>query len=142
MTQATMARPHAPRRSLPPLSVVILFVVGALLCAGMAFALRYPDVVPRVTVTNASTLQVNVDVRGTPSGSRLVLDTVPPGGRIANVDVLDQGDQWIFGFTSGGVDGGSVRMSRAKLAADGWGLAIPDEVIARLQSGSFEPKYR
>ena len=142
MTQATMARPHAPRRSLPSLSVVILFVVGALLCAGMALALRDPDVVPRVTVTNASALQVNVDVRGTPSGSRLVLDTVPPGGRTTNVDVLDQGDQWIFGFTSGGVDGGSVRVSRAKLAAHGWRLAIPDEVIARLQSGSFEPKYR
>jgi hypothetical protein len=142
MTQATMARPHAPRRSVPPVSVIILVVVGALLCVGMAFALRDPDVVPRVTVTNTSTLPVNVDVRGTPSGSRLILDTVPPGGRIDNVDVLDQGDQWIFGFTSDGVDGGSVRVSRAKLAADGWRLAIPDDVIARLQSGSFEPAYR
>jgi hypothetical protein len=103
-----MARPHAPRRSGPPVSVIILFVVGALLCVGMAFALRDPDVVARVTVTNTSTLAVNVDVRGTTSGNRLVLDTVPPGGRTANVDVLEQGDQWIFGFTSGGVDGGTV----------------------------------
>ena len=47
MTQATMARPHAPRRSVPPVSVIILFVVGALLCVGMAFALRDPDVVAR-----------------------------------------------------------------------------------------------
>ena len=142
MTQATMARPHAPRRSVPPVSVIVLFVVGALLCVGMAFALRDPDVVSRVTVINTSTLPVNVDVRGTASGNRLVLDTVPPGGRIANVDVLEQGDQWIFGFTSGGVDGGSVRVSRATLAADGWRLAVPDEVIARLQSGPFVPAYR
>jgi hypothetical protein len=123
-------------------SVIVLFVVGALLCVGMALALRDPDIVPRVTVTNTSTLPVNVDVRGTPSGNRLILDTVPPGGRIANVDVLEQGDQWIFGFTSGGVDGGSVRVSRATLAADGWRLAVPDEVIARLQSGPFVPAYR
>jgi hypothetical protein len=33
-------------------------------------------------------------------------------------------------------------VSRGKLAADGWRLAIPDDVIARLQSGSFEPAYR
>jgi hypothetical protein len=142
MTQTTMARPHAPGRSVPPLSVIVLFVVGALLCVGMAFALRDPDVVPRVTVANASPLAINVDVRGTPSGSRLVLDAVPPGGRMTNVDVLDQGDQWIFGFTSGGVDGGSIRVSRAKLAADGWRLSVPDEVIARLQSGPFVPAYR
>jgi hypothetical protein len=123
-------------------SVIVLFVVGALLCVGMAFALRDPEIVPRVTVTNRSTLPINVDVRGTPSGSRLILDTVPPRGQMTNVDVLEQGDDWIFGFTSGGVDGGTVRMSRAKLAADGWRLAVPDAVIARLQSGDYVPAYR
>jgi hypothetical protein len=142
MTQTTMARPHAPRRSLPSLSVVILFVVGALLCITMAFALRDPDVVPRVTVTNPSSLPINVDVRGTPTGNRLILDTIPPGGRTTNVDVLDQGGEWIFGFSSGGVDGGSVRMSRTKLAGDGWRLAIPEAVVARLQSGEFVPAHQ
>jgi hypothetical protein len=142
MTQATMARPDAPRRAVLPVSVIVLFVVGALLCVGMAFALRDPEIVPRVTVTNRSTLPINVDVRGTPSGSRLILDTVPARGQMTNVDVLEQGDDWIFGFTSGGVDGGTVRVSRAKLAADGWRLAVPDEVIARLQSGDYVPAYR
>ena len=45
MTQATMARPHVPRRTFPPLSLIALVVVGALLCAAMAYALRDPDVV-------------------------------------------------------------------------------------------------
>jgi hypothetical protein len=142
MTQTTMARPHAPRRSLPPVSIVILFVVGALLCGGMAYAVRDPDFVPRVTVANPSSLPVNVDVRGTATGNRLILDTVPPGGRANNLDVLEQGDEWIFGFSSGGVDGGSVRVSRGKLAADGWRLEIPDDVVGRLQQGSFVPAYR
>jgi hypothetical protein len=142
MSQTTMARPHAPRRSLPPVSVIVLFAVGALLCIGMAFALRDPDIVPRVTVANPSSLQINVDVRGTPTGDRLILGTVAPGGRVDNLDVLEQGDDWIFGFTSAGVDGGSVRVSRAKLAADGWRLAVPDSVVARLQTRSFVPAYR
>jgi hypothetical protein len=142
MTQATMARPHAPRRSLPPISVVVLFILGALLCIGMVLALRDPEVVPRVTVDNASSLSINVDVRGTPTGNRLILGTVPPGGRVTNLDVFEQGDEWIFGFTSGGVDGGSVRVSRVRLAADGWRITIPDDVVARLQSGAFVPAYR
>ena len=56
--------------------------------------------------------------------------------------VLEQGDEWIFGFSSGGVEGGSLRVSRAQLAADGWRLEIPDDVTARLQQGSFVPGYR
>jgi len=128
MTQATMARPHAPRRAFPPISVIVLFVVGALLCVAMAFALEDPDVVRRVTVENHGPIPVNVDVRGSTSGSRLILDTVPSGSAAANLDVLDQGDTWIFGFSSGGVDGGSMRVSRAQLAAD---------VVARLQSSRY-----
>jgi len=142
MTQATMARPHAPRRSLPPISAIALLVVGALVCVGMTFALEDPAVVPRVTVANPGTIPVNVDVRGSADGNRLILATVPPDAVVPNLDVLEQGDEWIFGFSSGGVDGGSVRVSRAKLAADGWRLSIPDAVLARLQSGAFVPAYR
>ena len=112
MTQATMARPHAPRRSLPPVSVIVLFVVGALLCVAMAFALQDEEMVPRVTVENPSTLPVNVDVRGAPDGSRLILSTVPAGSTVNNLDVLEQGDEWTFGFSSGGIDGGTVTVSR------------------------------
>ena len=43
MTQATMARPHVPRRTFPPLPLIALVIVGALLCAAMAYALRDPD---------------------------------------------------------------------------------------------------
>jgi hypothetical protein len=137
-----MARPHAPRRSLPPVSVIVLFVVGALLCVGMTLALQDPDAVPRVTVENGSSIPVNVDVRGRSDGDRLVLDTVPAGSAATTEDVLDQGDEWIFGFSSGGVDGGSVRVSRAELAHDGWRLVVPDDVVQRLQSSQFVPAYR
>jgi hypothetical protein len=142
MTQATMARPDTPRRTLPPFSAVALVVVGALLCVGMALALRDPEVVPRVTVENPSALDVSVDVRSAPDHARLLLATVPPTTEATNLDVLDQGDEWIFGFSSGGVDGGTVRVSRAKLAADGWRVVVPDAVIERLQSRSFVPAYR
>ena len=142
MSQATMARPHVPRRTLPPFSVIALIVVGALLCAAMAYALRDPAVVTRVTVDNPSALNVNVDVRGSIEGGRLVLASVPSDSETSTLDVLDQGDEWIFSFSSGGVEGGDVRVSRAKLAADRWRVVVPPEVIARLQSGSFVPAYR
>lgn len=142
MTQATMARPHAPRRSLPPVSVFVLFVVGALLCVAMALALQDEEMVPRVTVENPSTLPVNVDVRGAPDGDRLILSTVPAGSTVTNLDVLEQGDEWTFGFSSGGVEGGTVTVSRAKLADDGWRLVVPDEITARLQAAPFVPAYR
>ncbi len=142
MTQTTLARPHAPRRSLPPLSSLFLVVVGALLCFGMTLALTDPDVVPSVTVANSSSIPVNVDVRQSDDGPRLILDTVPAHGSARTLDVIDQGNRWIFGFSSGGVDGGSIEVSRAKLAADGWRLQIPDEVVQRLRAGAFVPAYR
>ena len=73
--------------------------------------------------------------------ARLILATVPPTTTATNLDVLDQGDDWVFSFSSGGVDGGSLRVSRAKLAADGWRLVVPDSVIQRLQAGTFVPAY-
>jgi hypothetical protein len=142
MTQTTMARPHVPRRSLPPLPLVVLVVVGTLLVVGMVFALRDPDVVSRVTVENPGRLAVNVDVSGGPDDPHLILAPVPADGSATTRDVLDQGDEWIFHFTSGGVDGGTVRVSRAKLAANGWRVVVPESVTARLQSGTFVPAYR
>ena len=70
MTQATMARPHAPRRTLPPLSVIAFFVVGALLFAAMAYAVRSPHFVDRVTVRNPGPVAVDIDVRSSPRGEK------------------------------------------------------------------------
>ncbi len=142
MTQATMARPQVPRRTLPPLSVIALVVVGALLFALMAAAVRSPDFVDRVTVDNRSSIDVNVEVRPSPQGSSLALASVPPHSEAKTFDVLDQGDEWVFAFSSGGVDGGTLRVSRARLDADGWRVAVPREVINRLQTASFVPTDR
>jgi hypothetical protein len=142
MTQATMTRPDTPGRTSIPFSLVAVVVVGAIICVAMAFALRDPDVVPRVTVVNPSTVDVNVRVHPADDPSSLILATVSGGTSAANIDVLEQGDEWVFDFSAGGVDGGSVRMSRAHVAREGWRVEIPDDVIARLQSGSFVPAYR
>jgi hypothetical protein len=141
MTQATMARPQSPRRTFPPISVIALVIVGALLCAAMAYALRDPEIVSRVTVENPSPLEVNVSVHPADDDARLILATVAPTTSATNLDVLDQGDDWIFSFSSGGVDGGSMRVSRAKLADDGWRVVVPESVIARLATGTFVPAY-
>jgi hypothetical protein len=107
----------------------------------MANALRDPDVVSRVTVENPSSLAVNVSVRPANDDAVLILATVPPTTSATNLDVLDQGDDWIFSFSSGGVDGGNLRVSRAKLAEDGWRVVVPESVTRRLASGAFVPAY-
>jgi hypothetical protein len=137
-----MARPHVPRRTFPPISMIVLVIVGALLCVLMTFALRDPDVVSRVTVENPSQLNVNVSVRPADDPSRLILSTVSPTTSATNLDVLDQGDEWVFSFSAGGVEGGSIRKSRSELAADNWRVVVPESVIERLQSGTFVPPYR
>ncbi|HEU5308606.1 MAG TPA: hypothetical protein VFW97_14865 [Acidimicrobiia bacterium] len=142
MTQATMARPHVPRRTFPPLPLIALVVVGVLLCAAMAYELRDPKVVSRLTLENPSGLDVNVSVQPSPSGSRLVLPTVGANSTATSDDVLDQGDEWLFSFSSGGVDGGTLRVSRAKLAAGDWRVEIPESVVQRLQTGTYVPAYR
>ena len=141
MTQATMARPQSPRRTFPPISAIALVVVGVLLCAAMAYALRDPEVVSRVTIENPSQLDVNVSVRPANDDARLILATVSPTTSATNLDVLDQGDDWIFSFSSGGVDGGSIRVSRAKLADDGWRVVVPESVIQHLATSTFVPAY-
>jgi hypothetical protein len=108
----------------------------------MTYALREPDVVPRVTVENPGSIDVGVDVRSTPSGPRLILSNVAPRASTTNLDAADQGDDWIFSFSSGGVDGGTLEMSRAQLAEDDWRIVIPDDVLTRLQTESFVPAYR
>jgi hypothetical protein len=142
MTQATMARPDAPRRTFPSIATVVVVCIGALLCAAMAYALRNPHYVSRVTVENPSALAINVSVHPAHDDSRLILAPVPPSTSATTSDVLDQGNDWVFTFSSGGVDGGSVHVSRAKLAADRWRLVVPDSVIERLHSGSFVPASR
>jgi hypothetical protein len=142
MTQATMARPHAPRRTFPPIPLIALIVVGALLCALMIYAVRAPKLVSRVSVDNPSAIDVNVSVRPSADGAQLLLATVPPGGQADNRDVLDQGDTWVFSFSSGGVEGGTLRVSRAKLASDDWRVEIPGSVVDRLKTKPFVPAYR
>jgi hypothetical protein len=142
MTQATVARPHVPRRTFPPISLIVLVVVGALLCVAMAYALRDPDIVSRVTVENPSRIAVNVSVHPAGDNDRLILPTVPPSTSATALDVLDQGDEWVFAFSAGGVDGGTLRVSREKLAADGWRVVVPESVIQRLQTREFVPAYR
>jgi hypothetical protein len=141
MTQTTMARPHASRRTFPPFSIIALVVVGALLCAAMAYALRDPHTVSRVTVHNPGSFAVNVDVRPADDPGHLILATVQPASAATNLDVLDQGDEWVFSFSAAGIEGGTLRVSRAKLAADGWRVEIPESVIDRLRSDPFVPAF-
>jgi len=142
MTQATLARPDAPHRQLRNVVTIVLVVVAALLCFALNRALADPARVAHVTVVNPSSIPIEVDVRGAPDGDRLVLGAVPAGGDATTADVIDQGERWTFAVSSGGVDGGTVTLSRHALESQGWRFVVPDSAIERIRDGQFVPAYR
>jgi hypothetical protein len=64
----------------------------------------------------------------------LRLTGVPVTDATQYADVLDQGATWVFSFQAQGRDGGEVSVPKARLAAAGWKLDVPQVVIDRLRA--------
>jgi hypothetical protein len=134
LTRAPRSRPAVGRvaRSVP---AVLGGVVVILL---LSWLVRGPDFVDRVTIANRTAFDVDVNVAGS-DGSRLELTYVTAGETKAVRDVIDQGDIWVFHFSYGGTDAGTLRLDRTTLAQNGWRADIPDAVEDRLDSAGHEP---
>lgn len=57
-------------------------------------------------------------------------------------ELTDQGPQWVFGFSSGGIPAGELVTSRAQLVADGWVVTVPTEVAERLRRAGASESAR
>jgi hypothetical protein len=136
-TRSRLSRADRPARSvgsfLRPDVVAITLAVIAVMIFGVV-TLREPARVSSLTFTNTSNYDVVVDVSSSARRSWLPLAVVDAGTTREYRDVLDQGSTWVFRFRAQGVDGGEVAVSRHELAAAGWKLAIPNDVLQRLQA--------
>jgi hypothetical protein len=112
-------------------------LVFATIIGGLAWALRSPTYVSRVEITNDTGYSVNVDLAG--DRGRVGLGTVPAGDRLDLVDVIDQGDPWVFEFSYAGRATGEVSISRADLEAADWTVEVPQDVQATLEREGFAP---
>jgi hypothetical protein len=53
--------------------------------------------------------------------------------------VIDQGEQWVFRFTYGGVDGGELVVPRTELEASGWKVTVPQQFAERMRAAGVGP---
>lgn len=126
----------------PPSSPVRLARIGAVILAaviGLAALISVtrlvePDVsYVRITVENPLPYLVNVDVTGVSRDGWLALASVERGRTRVVEEVLDQGEEWVFRFSYGGVQAGEVVMSRDQLASENWRITVPTAVADRLR---------
>jgi hypothetical protein len=124
----------APVRSLRSIALGVAGVVAALAFAfAVTVALRSPSTVDEVTIDNTTSYPVHVEVRDAGDGSWLGLGVVTAGGSQDFREVLDQGDDWVFRFTSGNARGGEIVVSRDDLADNDWTASVPADVGQRLE---------
>src|SRR5690606_25165261 len=106
------------------------------------WVLREPEYVEQVTVANTTGYGVQVDVRGSEDGGRLLLGWVPGVGERSTRLVLHQGDEWRFTFRYAGTEAGELLVTEDDLEAAGWRIEVPDDVADRLSAAGLEPGCR
>ena len=105
----------------------------------MIEAARLPSFVPRLSITNPTPYDVEIDARGTAGVGWLNLGGIRRESTKRLYEVIDQGEQWVFRFSYGGAEGGELTVPRRDLRASGWRVAIPAEVGDRLRAAGLSP---
>jgi hypothetical protein len=120
------------------LTLVFALAVGLALESFAIRATHLPSFVREITLENPTVYQLEVEVSDGRSGW-LGLGAVAREGTQTFLDVIDQGDTWIFRFAYVGVQGGELRLSREELARSRWRVRVPEAVQARLAAAGLEP---
>ena len=108
--------------------VAAVVVIAVALLPGM----QLPTFVRRVTVTNATSYGIDVQVTNPQRDGWIDLGGYPPLTTRAVDQVVDQGPNWVFRFTYGGDDIGQIAMTKAELKRANWQVTIPAELGERL----------
>jgi len=138
--------PPRPSPARAPRRVAMIAVVAAVAAVALVVVaqklLPSPAATRRITVNNTTPFHLEIDAAGTGRARAVTLGPIGREQRKTFDGVIDQGDEWIFRFSSGGTDGGEMRVSRAQLQQDGWTLTVGDEVGRRLQAAGVPPSPR
>ncbi len=113
-------------------AVVVLVTVLA-----VSPLLRGPNFVPHLTLVNPTAYEVNVEASGSSGAGWIDLGTVPREREVALEGVADEGQEWTFRFSSGGVFASEMVLSRADLEHDNWRVSIPVGIAVPLHDAGL-----
>ena len=98
-----------------------------------------PKTVARITFDNPTDYALDIEVSSGAAGGWTSAGSVRQKSTAEVVEVIDQGEVWVFRFDSQGESGGELQLSRTELEASGWRVSIPAEVGARLARTGAPP---
>ncbi len=142
MNRPAVVEPESPDRTHNTRLGVGAIVLGLVTAVALALVVGRsagPAKVARLTFENPTVYAIEIEVSPgtatgwTPAGS------VRQGSTVDVEEVTDQGDVWLFRFTSQGETGGELRLTRSELEASGWRIVIPPEVGTRLADAGAPP---
>jgi hypothetical protein len=117
---------QGPRREARKRSLVALALLVAS-CSGL------PPTVDRITISNPTAYDIDVEVTDRDRDGWLPMAIVQARSEHVAQDVIDQGEVWIFRFLHWGDPVGEFSPTRAELERNGWRVEVPAEVEERLQ---------
>ncbi len=117
-----------------PVLVVIAAVAAIVLVVGLTAP---PSRVDRLSVRNPTPYHLVLDV-GDGSGAWSPLPIALAGTTTQVDDVLDQGDRWVVRVRAGGIEAGTIAVTRAQLRDAGWTVTVPDGVTERLREAGVD----
>ncbi len=131
-----------PRRRSAHLIRVAVILIGFAVATAVAFQVARLDVGPpstlrRLTVENPTPYLINVDVTGAERDGWLDLGSFPRERSRTVEELADQGRQWVFRFSYGGVQAGELTVSRDQLAHDDWRITVPWAVGENLRQAGL-----
>lgn len=138
----TQPRPVLNGRRGTVLGLVLAVAVVVGVVAELAPRVAVPPHVPRVRLVNPTVYQLNVEAAAQPEGPWVDVTTVTRESTATVGEVLDQGAQWVFRFSYGGVDAGTVVVSRGALESSGWTVRAPAAADDRLSAAGLVPSAR
>ena len=143
MNRPAVVQPETPDRIPDRIRLGVgAIVLGLVTVAALTFVVGRsagPPKIARLTFENPTVYAIDVEVSpGTATGWTSA-GTVRQQSTADVQEITDQGDVWLFRFTSQGETGGELRLSRSELEASGWRIVIPAEVGARLAEAGAPP---
>ena len=118
------------------MSILGTVLIGALLFRGALWVVDTPTFVD-LTIVNPTAYDVYVDARSSGDPALVGLGRVRHGREAGFDGVLDQGDVWVFEFDYGGVDAGSLEVTREDLVDSDWRVEVPTAVATELEAAGI-----